>query len=104
MKARCSRLPAARPRGAHTLTARCPAARPSPLCAVATSQSQYLLSHAERYLLRLDTIFAVCHGEQRGVIPRRQFACPLHVHGIFLSGKEALLRAFSLGHKLAVGI
>jgi len=60
------------------------------------------LRHAERDLLRLYAVFAVCHSEQCRVIPCRQFACPFHLHGVFLSGKEALLRAFSLGRQLAV--
>src|SRR5678815_2597344 len=89
---------------AHTTRAGCSVTLRSPICAVATSQSQYLLCYAEWNLLRLNAVFAIRNSQHGGVISSRQLPCPLHVHGIFLSGKKALFFALSFCHKLAAGI
>src|SRR6476646_4579795 len=89
---------------AHTTRAGCLVTPRSPLCAVATSNSQYLLCYAEWNLLRLNPVFAVCDREHSGVISCGQLPCPLHMHGIFLSGKKTFFFALSFCHKLAAGI
>src|SRR5512143_4102862 len=48
------------------------------------------LCHAERDLLRLYAVFTISYCKQCGVIPCRQFARPLHMHGVFLPRKKTL--------------